>query len=189
MPEVSEDATFLIATSWQALKRAKEGDDRTMVCNCTIVILFAGFFIEANLNHIIYEMGKTNELTRFFGNNRFIGLQGKIGWFYNQYVARDKAQNKREMYNKMIVQKLNRKFPGFDKIYEFRNSVSHGVINRSDASLENTMKLRKQAKEIVDQLFSIAKSAGHEIPRVVSYEMAISSEEEIVDTVPSTRGC
>jgi hypothetical protein len=181
MTEVSVDATFLIATSWQALKRAKLGDERTMVCNCTIVILFAGFFIEANLNHIIDNMSKKEEMIRFLGNNLFPGLQGKLGWFYNQYVARDKARNNTEMYNNGISLKLSRKFPGFNKIYEFRNSVSHGVIRKSYANLEHAKVLRRQSKAIVDELFKIAGKAGFDISRVVTYEMAISSEEEFIE--------
>ena len=60
MPEGSLDATILIATSWQALKRAKGGDERTMITNCTIVIVFASFFIEANLNRIIRPLAKVS---------------------------------------------------------------------------------------------------------------------------------
>src|SRR5262245_43722618 len=86
MPEGSVDATILLATSWQALKRAKNGDERTMLCNCTVVVVFAAFFIEANLNHIVEEMGKTNEMLQFLGN-RNAGLQHKLAWFYNNFVA------------------------------------------------------------------------------------------------------
>jgi len=57
MPEATEDAVFLIATSYQALGRASVGDDETMTCNCTVVLVFAAFFIEANLSHIIKERG------------------------------------------------------------------------------------------------------------------------------------
>src|SRR3970282_181199 len=53
MPEVTSDATLIIATSWQALGRAETGDERAGICNCTVMIGFAAFFIEANLNQFI----------------------------------------------------------------------------------------------------------------------------------------
>ena len=37
MPESTVDAIVLISTSWQALKRAEQRDERTMLCDCTVV--------------------------------------------------------------------------------------------------------------------------------------------------------
>jgi hypothetical protein len=176
MPEGSEDATILIATSWQALKRARSGDERTMLCNCTIVIVFAAFFIEANLNHIVETMNKTTEMSRFLGN-RYAGLQDKLSWFYNCYVARLKALNKRQMFQNGIERKLRRKFPGFNEIYQFRNNISHGTIDRLAANLDNAETLRRRAKAIVDELYRIAANAGNEIPRSVTYEVAINPND------------
>lgn len=67
MPEGSEDATILIATSWQALKRAKAGDERTMITNCAVVIVFAGFFYRSKSQ----SHHKSNEQRS--GNARFHG--------------------------------------------------------------------------------------------------------------------
>jgi hypothetical protein len=105
------------------------------------VILFAGLFIEANLNHIIDRMGKTEDMNRFLGEGRFHGLMGKLGWFYNEFIGRDKARTRRDMFVKGISRKLFRKFKGFYKIYEFRNSVSHGVIMNSYTKLSIAKKL------------------------------------------------
>lgn len=135
MPEGSIDATNLIAARWQALKRAKGGDERTMITNCTIIIVLASFFTEANLNHIINEIKKDGDLHSFMG--RHPGLQDKLAWFYNNDVAKSKADNKRQLFNNGIVKKLKRIFPGYDKIYQFRNNISHSVIDRSIANLED----------------------------------------------------
>ena len=175
MPEGSIDATILLATSWQALKRAKNGDERTMLCNCTVVVVFAAFFIEANLNHIIEQMGKTDEMYLFL-SNRNAGLQHKLAWFYNHFVARQRAATKRAMYQNGIETKLRRKFPGFEEIYNFRNNISHGIIDRHIANLEDAKRLRVDAKAIVDTLFKIAAKAGYNIPRSITYEVAITAE-------------
>jgi hypothetical protein len=176
MPEVSEDATLLIATSWQALKRARSGDDRTMLCNCIVVIVFAAFFIEANLNHIVEALNKEKEMSRFLGN-RHPGLQDKLAWFYNRFVARSKAANRKQMYRNGIERKLRTKFPGFNEIYKFRNDISHGTINRTATNINNAEKLRRKAKAIVDELYRIIAKTGNVIPRSVTYEVAISSND------------
>ena len=56
MPEASEDATILIAISFQALQRLETRNKATEICDCTITILFAAFFVEANLNYILYKI-------------------------------------------------------------------------------------------------------------------------------------
>ena len=175
MPEGSVDATILLATSWQALKRATNDGDRTLICNCTVVVVFAAFFIEANLNHIVEDMGKTDEMIRFLGSP-YAGLQHKLAWFYNRFVAKSKAATKREMYDNGIERKLRRKFPGFDEIYNFRNNISHGIIDRSTANLNDAKRLRASAKTIVENLFKISAKAGYEIPRSITYEVAITSD-------------
>lgn len=174
MPEVSEDATILLAISWQALGRAKNGDERTILCNCTVVIVFAAFYIEANLNHIIRTMNKTKEMKTFL-KNKHPGIQDKLAWFYNCFVAWSFASDKKQLYAKGIKQKLRKKFPGLNRIYKFRNDISHGKIDRSIANSVDTEKIRNQTKEIVDELFKIAtKAGGHEIPRTITYMEAIS---------------
>jgi len=172
MPETSVDATILIATSWQALKRAEYGNDTTMICDCTVVIVFAAFFIEANLNKIIEEMNKTKEMLDFF-DHRPIGLQNKLAWFYNRFVEQSKA-TKREQLRSKIFPMLNERFPGFSRINNFRNDIAHGKIDRTCANLREAENLRNNAKKIVNNLFEIAEDAGYNIDRGITYEIAIS---------------
>jgi hypothetical protein len=174
MAEGSIDATLLIATSWQALKRVRADDERTELCNCSIVIVFAAFFIEANLNHIIRVLGKTRQMKRFLGG-RHPGLQDKLGWFYNEYVARSKATTKKQLRKRGIGRKLGRKFLGFHRISRFRNRLAHGSIDATTANPRDAEILRVQAKVIVDQLFEIARNAGRPSPRSITYELAIAS--------------
>lgn len=174
MPEVDYNATLLIAISWQALNRAKSGHDRTLECDCTVIILFAYFFIEATLSQIMEKMERYPDMKAFV-NNDHPGLLLKLGWFYNEYVARDKAQTREEMFDKGIKSKLYRKFPGFYKLREFRNDVAHGVIRRSYANLDLAESLRSKAKDIVDKLFDISNSSGFDIPRGITYEITTDS--------------
>ncbi len=180
MPEASSDAMILITTSWQALNRVIQSDKETLICDCTVVILFAAFFVEANLNHIIDELDETEEMLDFlYGQKRrgdkYPGLQDKLGWFYNQYIEKSKAVTKVQMRENGITGKLIDMFPGFDKIYQFRNDVSHGNINLALANRTDAEKLRQQAKNIVNQLFEIAfTKADRDIPRVITYQAAIS---------------
>lgn len=172
MPEGSRLAAILIATSWQALNRAIRESPDTLLCNCTVLILFAGFYIEANLNYIIEKLHMTGHM-RSFLHQRHPGLQDKLAWFYNRYVTTSKAATRTDLYARGIKQKLRRRFPGFAKLYRFRNDISHGVINRSARSLEEALQLRQRAKDIVNDLFKIAESAGHSIPRATTYHQAI----------------
>lgn len=47
MPEGSRQAALLIAISYQALNRALKAKDETLVSDCTVLTLFAGFYVEA----------------------------------------------------------------------------------------------------------------------------------------------
>ncbi len=179
MPEASKDAAILIATSYQALKRAENGDKATETTNCVVVILFASFFIEENLNVIIKEMKKLDQMKLFLGGKEHSGLLDKMAWYYNSYIASTSAKNRKELFAKdakgklSIIDKLEDRFPGFKDIYEFRNQTAHGKINNL-ANIENADKLRKQAKAIVNELFKIAAKAGPEIPRNITYQAAIT---------------
>jgi len=173
MAEVCNDSMILISISWQALKRA---DESTRVSNCTVALVFACYFIEANLNRIIEIMGVEKEMIDFL-EHKHPGLQAKLAWFYNEFVARDKAKTKDQLGSKEIYRKLRRKFKGIWKLSNFRNSVSHGVIDLSLANLEDVRKLRGRAKEIVENLFLIVKKSGFEIPREITYEQAIFENE------------
>ena len=173
MPEAGRHAPILIATSWQALNRAiAEGPD-TLLCNCTVVILFAGFYVEANLNYIAERLHLTGQMKGFL-NQKHPGLQDKLAWFYNEFVARSKAANRDALYHGGIIKRVRRCFPGFARLYRFRNDLSHGVVNNSARSLAETQRLRQQAKDIVSELFAILRKRGHEVPRNMTYYQAIA---------------
>jgi hypothetical protein len=174
MPEGSKDAKVLIDISFQALERAKKVDESIQIFDCTVALVFAGFFIEANLNQIIKVLEKKQEMIAFLNNNQNPGLQGKLAWFYKSYIAEPKL-NSEKVEMKDLYDKLRVKFPGFDQIHKFRNDISHGNIDSSVANLVNTEKLRLSAKSIVDELFRIAEqSTGQTIPRTVTQNDAIS---------------
>jgi hypothetical protein len=173
MTEISKDASVLIGISWQALKRAEKGDERTKISDCTVAIVFASFFIEANLNQIVEVLGKRQEMMSFLNIKR-PGLQDKLAWFYNEYLAKPKLNSRNEGL-KQLYTELKVKFPGFDEIYEFRNKISHGKIDLTTANLADAEILRVQAKSIVNELFKIAEQAtGQVIPRAITYDDAIS---------------
>lgn len=174
MPEGGPHAPILIATSWQALNRAlREGPD-TLRCNCTVVVLFAGFYVEANLNYIIEQLHMTSAM-RTFLEKKHPGLQDKLAWFYNEFIARSKARNRNALYKSDIKTKVRRRFPGFAKLYQFRNDISHGVINQSADSVPEVQRLRQQAKDMADEFFLIVKKQGHDLPRDTNYYQAIAS--------------
>lgn len=168
MPEVSPDATLIIATSWQALSRAETGDERANICNCTVIIVFAAFFIEANLNHFIEKAAEKDGLTP--PPDEFSGLQEKLAWVYNSFVADAPVKD----HNQLKI-KLDDEFPGFQAIKEFRNKISHGIIDRSFATLSRAKELRVSAKAIVDHLLCIARENNIDIQRGVEYEVAINT--------------
>lgn len=170
MAEVSPDATLIIATSWQALKRAEGGDERTKICNCTVIIVFAAFFIEANLNHFIDKVQGTQGISA--PPDDFAGLQPKMAWVYNSFIASEPITDQSQ-----LKLKLEDEFPGFNVIRDFRNNVSHGIIDRSVATLSKAKELRFAAKAIVNRLLNIAEEHNIEIQRGVEYEVAISTIE------------
>jgi hypothetical protein len=164
---------ILISISWQALGRAIQQNPQTIICDCTVVTLFAGFFIEANLNYIIEKLHVKKEMVAFLNNNRYPGLQDKLAWFYNKYIAKVKEKTKKDLFKKGITSKLRRRYPGFATLYRFRNDLTHGVINDTARSLPKVEELRQQAKDIVDDLFNVVARAGYSIPRDVTYQKAI----------------
>jgi hypothetical protein len=173
LPEAGRHAPILIAISWQGLHRAIREGQQSLLCNCTVVILFAGFYLEANLNYIVDHLHMTGQMNAFL-HHPHPGLQDKLGWFYNEFVARSKAVNRGELYSSGITEKIRRRFPGFAKLYRFRNDISHGVINRSARSLSEAQRLRQQAKDIVNELFEIVRERGRDIPRATTYYQAIN---------------
>ncbi|OFW64864.1 MAG: hypothetical protein A2Y74_09215 [Actinobacteria bacterium RBG_13_63_9] len=181
MPEVSEDATLLIAASWQALGRVASGDPATLVCDCTIVLVFAGFYIEANLNHIVATLDREGKLAELL-RPKSPGLQQKLAWFYLKCVDRMDVTEMHQLGDKALLARLRDVFPGFGEIYNFRNDVAHGRIDRTLANPDSVTELRTKAKRIVQKLFEIALDAGHDIPRLVTYQMAVSSEQSTQGT-------
>jgi hypothetical protein len=181
MPEVTSDATLIIATSWQALTRAESGDERARICNCTVIIVFAAFFIEANLNHFIERASCIEGTPAPPGEHD--GLHNKVAWVFNVFVAEEPIHD-----STLLRHRLEKEFPGIQAIREFRNNVSHGIIDRSSATLANAKDLRVKAKAIVDRILKIAEYNDIQIERGVEYEMAI----ELIDAScagTSARGC
>lgn len=172
MPEGSSHSAVLIATSWQALNRASSGRLDTQLCDCTVVVLFAGFYVEAYLNYIVSHIHRTSQMATFL-NRRHPGLQDKLAWFYNEFVAKRKAPTRKNLYARNITLKLRRRFPGFAMLYRFRNDLSHGVINTTARSLDQSQRLRHQAKDMVNDLLRIVEKAGYSIPRTTNYYDAI----------------
>jgi hypothetical protein len=181
MPEGTSDASILIATSFQALNRVIQDNTETMVCDSTVVILFAAFFIEANLNYIIHTLNREEEMLDFlYGKRRrgtkHPGLQYKLKWFYSKFVDTSFSDEENKSLKGKITEKLEVIFPGFEKIHEFRNEISHGKIDLSLANRKDAEEIRQQAKNIVDKLYDvIVEKTGIKIPRDITYMSAIAS--------------
>src|SRR3972149_7536449 len=144
MPEGSKQAAILIATSFQAMNRAAQGRKDTLVSDATVMTLFAGFYTEAPLNYIADFTGNAPAMTDFL-KKPYPGMQDKLAWFYNTYVARQKVPNRGQLYARGIEAKLRRKYPGFAELYKFRNDISHGQVNKCAASMPTAHRLRKRA--------------------------------------------
>jgi hypothetical protein len=173
MPEITKNASILIATSWQAFGRAKEGNKTTELCNCIVTVLFAGFYIEENLDFIIKKLNAEHEMKRFLKikKHEHPGLLDKLAWYFNRYVTNHKSNNRDGLFTSKLQGRLNKRFPGFSRIYQIRNDVAHGKINRR-LTLNEAEKLRLQAKLIVNDLLQIAADNGCKIPRNITYRMA-----------------
>jgi hypothetical protein len=169
MPEGSKDAAILIAISYQALSRQLSSQDpRTQKANCTVTLLFAGFYIEATLDYIVAEMNMKPQMMSFLNpsgsGNYYPGLQPKLAWLYNEFVATKKASSKSEFAQFDMYRKIRRKFPGFADLYRFRNDVSHGRINRLADSLQRTQKLNHSLQTDGANSsfrFSVESAGGH----------------------------
>jgi hypothetical protein len=181
MPEGTSDASILIATSFQALNRVIQDNPETIVCDSTVVILFAAFFIEANLNYITDELELKGEMLDYlYGKKphgkKHPGLQLKLKWFYSKFIDPSFSDKEIKVPKREVVKNLETTFPGFEKIHEFRNKISHGEIVLSLANREDAEKMRRQAKSIVDKLYdSVAAKTEIKIPRGVTYKNAIAS--------------
>jgi len=175
MAKKDRNSPILIAISWQALNRLKAGNPATQECDCAVVIVFAGFYLEADLNDLIRRMGRERDMLTFFDphRRRRPGLQDKLAWFYNEYVARSKAKSRDALYGRCIKTKLRRRFAGFAELYRFRNDLAHGRVNANAKSLRKTEFLRERAKDISRALFEIAGAHGYALKPSTDYYGAI----------------
>lgn len=96
MPEDSPDAAILRTISWQGLGRPIRGNKQSELADRTMLMLIAGFLVEAKINCMIDEMNRTAELQKFPGR-QYPGLQDKFGWYCNKYVARKKANSRKQL--------------------------------------------------------------------------------------------
>jgi len=171
MPEATYDATFLVTISHQAMQRACDGDQLTQPFDCIVVIIFAGFYIEANLNYIIKNIGRNKDLYKYF-NRQNLGLGQKLAWFYNEYIARKKAEKVEDLGKNglNIYRKMSKKFHGIGEIRRYRNLISHGKVDTIGLNILTADHLRQRAIDITNDLYKIAKSNGFEMKRLVSFE-------------------
>lgn len=179
MSEGSDHAAILIAVSYQALQRAIREDQNTILADCTVLILFAGFYVEATLNHILESINSDirsfpMSVTISRGKNN-IGLQDKLAWFYNEFVEEHKFSYWNDLRGSSIQSKLGELFPGFQELLSFRNDIAHGVISDIARSLDKSEQLRQQAKDIARKLYEISEINGYKVPRLISYQDAIRS--------------
>jgi len=176
MPEVSENAALLIATSHQANFRIKNTDncikliELTIPCDKLVSIAFLGFYLEQSIDSIIKQMGKYSVMNKFLKPKR-PSLFNEFAWFYNEYIAENrgelKAKDKCQLFSKdnKIQEKLDIAFQDFINIYEFRNKIAHGkldiVIERIKKEYPNPTDvdpLRTHAKYIVKKLITLVHS-------------------------------
>jgi hypothetical protein len=189
MSEGNDHAAILIAVSFQALNRALKANQDSLLSDCTVLILFAGFYVEATLNHIFESIGKDIKTLPISEKNPQgkvqLGLQDKLAWFYNEFIEEPKATNWNEIKRNGINKKLATTFPGFSELLAFRNDLSHGKINETAKSLPTAKMLRKQAKDVVNQLYTITAKKGYSVPRIVTYQDAIASLTNLRPAVTS----
>jgi hypothetical protein len=166
--EVSKDAMWLITVSWQALKRAEreevEKDEVGRICDCTVVLAFAGFFVEATLAHIIEALGEWEKMLEFLDMHKTPfptpTLFNRFQWFYNKRLSNTPVAKKSQLPARdEMMTLLEAEFPGIRTLFEFRNSVAHGTMHKVVLDLGQTVELRKKAKAIASKLRETA-SAG-----------------------------
>lgn len=178
MSEGSNDAAILIATSYQALIRTIGAKPDTLLTDCSIVILFAGFFVEASLNYIFESLNidicRFPLSTKNTKGKSHPGMNDKLQLFYNEFIEQNRASNWEEIKANDTYKKAHDIFPNFKEIWEFRNDLSHGKINESAKSLASTLRIRQNAKNIVDSLYSITSTKGYNVPRLTTYREAMA---------------
>ncbi len=173
MPEVSNDASILIAISYQALNRAINENPDTILCDSVVCILFASFFIEANLNSILNQSDLSEERSLFYRKS-YPGLGEKLGCFYYKFISNSIVKSNKKDYVEDYIHVLDDKFPGFKQIYDFRNNLSHGIVDDIANCYTLTNNIRANSKSIVDSLYTILNENSISIARDVTYETAIN---------------
>jgi hypothetical protein len=181
VPELGRDAPVLIAASFQARERQRVmPNPDSLRTDCTVMIVFAVFYIEATVDAIVEKMKMRSQMNAFLNpkNNKYYhpGLRHKLGWFYNEFVATDKVTTKKQLFKREhnITRKIQRKFPGYAKLYKFRNGVSHGTIPSVADSLADSEALRQQAKDIRTELYVIAQRHDPTVKPETTYQDAIA---------------
>ena len=181
MPELGRDAPVLIAASFQARERQRvTPNPETLRTDCTVMIVFSVFYIEATVDAIAQKMHMRSQMDAFLNPKRdkhyHPGLRHKLGWFYNEFVAVDKATTKNQLFKREhhLTRKLQRKFPGYASLYKFRNDVSHGAIGAVADSFADAKELREQAKDIRSKLYSIARRYDPSVNPDTTYHEAIA---------------
>jgi len=147
------------------LSAEPSGDRRASLTNSTVIIVLAAFFLEAHLNHII-DIRREKAALEDWARNP--GLQQKLAWLYLALFARKKTHGKKALYRM-----LRRKWRGFNELYEFRNRVSHGDIDRALANVSDARRLRVLAKQMAADLSAASARAGHPVRPAITYEGAI----------------
>ena len=189
--EVSEDARFLINTSYQAYKRIDVNDKDTFYFNTLVAIFFLGIYLEESIDHIIDQMNNKYEEMTVYLKPHPPGLLNEFVWYYNEFIAEQNGEPKQEKsniyFNKQnlptTMEKLEKEFEGFTIIYEFRNDIAHGDLDEAIERIKSEYKaitdvdsLRTKAKKITNKLVNIAQDAGYEfIKKDKSFPAAIGT--------------
>jgi hypothetical protein len=179
MSEGSKDAAILIAVSYQALMRALENDEERLFTDCTVMLLFAGYYVEASLNYILDTTGKDIKAFPVSANcshgKSILGLYHKLSFFYNEFISNSRVSNWADLQRNIGEQLLDKTFPGYGALRDFRNDVSHGVINLSALDFEVAKSIRLQAKALVNHLYKVTEAKGYTIERLTTYKKAIAA--------------
>lgn len=174
MSEGNHDAAFLIAVSYQALIRAIENNPGTPAADCTVLILFAGYYVEATLNHIFSSLEKDIKAFAYNKISKASGMNDKLMLFYNEFIEDNKATNWKELRDRKLDTKLNEMFPSYSELRAFRNDISHGKINGMANSLDKALELRQQAKDLTGRFYAITAEKGYNVQRLTTYREAIA---------------
>jgi hypothetical protein len=179
MPEVSENAMFLITASYQPFTRIEYGNKYTIPCDMLTTLVFLGFYIEATLDYIITEMEQKDEMIDVIGHKK--GLGYKLFWFYNRNVTHITFNDLKEFRGAFNLGLLYDKFIDLKKILDFRNDIAHGDIDEAIKRIKDYKEdidavslLRTSAKRITNKLVCIAYDAGFpHIEKNVDYDEAV----------------